>query len=101
MSEIQMHRTDGGFASLKKPGDFFWTYGGGRGRHPARLWYLNPHGRVGSITINPNKQENGASWDWTGDLDRPTITPSINETQPNASPTDWHGFIKAGRMSDA
>lgn len=104
MPDIQMHRTAGIMASLKKPGDFFWSYTaelGSSERQLSRLWYLNPHGRVGSVTINPTKQENGAGWNFDGDLDKPTLRPSIDETQPYNEVRDWHGFITAGVMTNA
>jgi hypothetical protein len=34
----------------------------------------------------------GHSWEWDGNEDRPTLTPSVN------SVGCWHGWIRAGRM---
>ncbi|KKL56594.1 hypothetical protein LCGC14_2243850 [marine sediment metagenome] len=106
---IKMRRVSEGMKNLKLPGDFFWTYekddewDGKQERTPVRLWYYNPYARIGSITISPNVQENGASWKWDGNLDEPTIHPSINEHSSNSihkpSPDDWHGWIHAGIMS--
>ncbi len=99
MKPIQCHRVEG-LSTLINPGDFFFTYTKDDNwgdnpttleRDPVRLWYKNPHGNIGSITINPNK-ENGAAWHWDRNLDAPTIKPSINEHNR------WHGFITKGMM---
>lgn len=45
----------------------------------------------------PNKM-----WDWDGNLDRPTLTPSINCTTPrdDGQPC-WHGWLKQGTFMQA
>jgi len=96
-------------AGAAAPGDFWWTYddwtddgpippGVVDRSKPLRIWYLNPHGRLGSITVKP-ADPNG--WDWDGDLGIPTISPSIAEHAPGDEARDWHGFIKAGEMTSA
>lgn len=92
MKPIQCHRrVTGGLPTLINPGDFFWTYTKDDDKHPIKLWYKNPHGDIGSITIKSNKRE---GWDWDRNLDSPTIKPSIFENPPNG----WHGFITNGMM---
>lgn len=34
----------------------------------------------------------GASWEWDGNEEAPTLTPSVHQIG------HWHGFIRAGRM---
>ena len=37
-------------------------------------------------------------WQWDGDIDRPTLTPSIGSPGMNDTPpTGWHGYLRAGR----
>ncbi len=35
----------------------------------------------------------GRYWDWDGNEDKPTLTPSINAVG------SWHGWVRAGRMA--
>ena len=109
MSDLIMRRV-GGYAKSKNPGDFWWSYTRKGSleefseffehdpNDPFRLWYVNPDGEVGSIII---KQEDRAGWDWNGDLDLPTISPSIKETRNKEGVEDWHGSITDGRMTTA
>ena len=39
----------------------------------------------------------GASWQWDGNREAPTITPSVNCEKI----CGWHGFIEAGKFRDA
>lgn len=41
-----------------------------------------------------NKNGGAAQWDWDGDRDAPTFTPSVN------CGGCWHGYIRAGRCVD-
>src|SRR5579859_5705820 len=41
----------------------------------------------------------GASWQWDGDVNAPTVTPSINVTSHNAGvQSTCHSFIEAGNI---
>ena len=46
------------------------------------------------IALRPHqKNSQGASWEWDGNREKPTITPSIN------CANCWHGFIRNGTVS--
>jgi len=56
-----------------------------------------PGGTYVDIPLRPVPQTDrplngGHSWQWDGNLDTPTLTPSINSTGR------WHGWVRAGRM---
>lgn len=40
------------------------------------------------------------AWDWNGDLERPTLSPSVLARTPLADGTTWtcHSFVKDGRI---
>ena len=94
----------------KSPGNFVWLVSGFRdepgkawshrpiaeGERPTHLWLIEPDGRAAKIAIRPEVQLNGASWEWDGDLEKPTLSPSIN-----AGKGGWHGWLRAGEMTDA
>jgi hypothetical protein len=45
-----------------------------------------------TLKRDPKRQNGGiGQWDWDGDRERPTFTPSIN------CETCWHGYIEKGR----
>ena len=63
-----------------------------------------PNGRCGALFIagrtaekrdGQNKNGGVAQWDWDGNRDAPTFTPSIN------CPGCWHGYIRQGRCVNA
>ena len=45
------------------------------------------------VPLSPQQNSNGASWQWNGDRERPTLTPSIN------CHGCWHGFIRDGEIT--
>lgn len=49
------------------------------------------------VPIRPNVLPNGAGWSHDGNDDAPTLTPSVN----CVGGCGWHGFIRAGVMTDA
>lgn len=62
------------------------------------FWIECPN--VGLIRIPTQESlENGARWQWDGNVDAPTLTPSINV---NASLGDdkpkWHGWMRNGEL---
>lgn len=84
-------------------GHFWWQVSDdGAERH---LWMKLPaqDGRWGGsaciIPINPAKNAGGHGWNWDGNVERPTLTPSVfhDPNQPQ-SHHHWHGFITAGHM---
>ena len=84
------------------PGAFTWT---GKWGVPNAMWVLvpgpNPAGalpiriRVKQGGTSGGKDENGAWWSWNGNMQRPTLRPSINYAGV------WHGFISDGVMESA
>ena len=53
------------------------------------------------IPIRPQKTGNGSSWDWNGDREAPTFTPSVNcqSHGPGGEKyagCGWHGMITKG-----
>ena len=72
------------------PGAFeFYTY---RDRHPAGMIYCCPCGcgRTGALAFRPTDEEGRASWEWDGNWEQPTLSPSILHKD------HWHGFLTAG-----
>lgn len=65
------------------------------------MWYVCPCGcgSVGCIHVGINtKPENvggRATWNWNGDKNKPTLTPSIDHKN------NWHGFLTDGYFRDA
>jgi hypothetical protein len=56
-----------------------------------------PSGQRCSIPLRPVPQADmpingGHSWQWDGNEDKPTLTPSVNVVD------HWHGWVKAGRL---
>ena len=105
MPDITMRRVEV-LDEMEYPGDFFWTYdrddqGQVEKRLPVSLWYVNPHGRVGSVTITIDRKGDGEGWGWDRNLAKPDIEPSIYECGTGDEEGDWYGFIRAGVMSDA
>ena len=52
-----------------------------------------PDSSVSGIFLRPTKNE-GPSWEWDGNLEKPTLTPSVNR------PGGWHGRISSGKMEE-
>jgi hypothetical protein len=79
-----------------KPGDFFWLVEdpdpaapGGYRSFCAKY----PDGSFASIPVKPTPPGHvGPSWGWDGNLDKPTLTPSVHHVG------HWHGWVRAGRM---
>lgn len=58
------------------------------------------------IRGGPADDGKGATWQWNGNYDRPTLTPSINCLSHNPqNPAEkyagcgWHGFITSGMLN--
>jgi len=63
---------------------------------PAGISFTCPHGcaTVSTIPIRPGVS--GACWDWNGDRDKPTLSPSIRRRRDVAHECGFHGFLQAG-----
>lgn len=91
-----------------QPGDFYWRVAESSdsgmthrppkdGERPTHMWFKCDQWRMHCIPIKPEKNENNnASWDWDGDLDKPTISPSIKSSDGNR--ILWHGHIVKGEL---
>lgn len=45
------------------------------------------------VPLSPQRNSNGATWEWNGDREKPTLSPSIN------CHDCWHGFIREGEIT--
>lgn len=75
-----------------EPGDFYFE-----ADDTGQRWFCfcYPNGVGARIPIRPLLNagtNNGHSWQWDGNEDTPTLTPSINAEGM------WHGYVTAGRM---
>ncbi len=79
-------------------GAFFWgaeTQSGSEQTYRV-LWHKLPNGWVGRLPIAPLPSGvQSPSWQWDGNEDKPTITPSVLTRMGDE---EWHGFFTAGRM---
>lgn len=48
-------------------------------------------GRIGAITVSQGQKEQN-TWLWDGNVENPTLSPSIQKT----SPCRWHGYLQNG-----
>lgn len=93
MQDVKANRVES-FGEMKSPGDFLWTHQGENPDSPIRgLVFRCPCGCGAvpgvSVTGDPTKTP---VWDWDGNLDSPTITPSIRILDRCC----WHGYLTAG-----
>jgi len=89
--------------ALKAPGDFVFEDARGEATtEPAKAFSLvfacPTTGRwCGGIRIGVKaKPPHGPSWEWDGNLDQPTLAPSIN----CVGGCKWHGFLRKGVWVD-
>ena len=74
---------------IRKPGDFKLLLDG----EDRRIVYACPRGKgLCGVAIAPSKLPNGASWTFDGNMETPTLSPSIN----CVGGCGWHGFVTAG-----
>lgn len=59
------------------------------------MWHKLPDGNYGCLYLRPviDKTRTGPSWQWDGNEESPTLTPSVH------LPGRWHGFFIKGRMA--
>lgn len=71
----------------------------------AHIIFVCPNGKRCSVLLGPKyvnrpNPDGLCIWGWDGNIDKPTITPSINcIAEKNGKPTGgcgWHGFIANG-----
>lgn len=92
MSEVKANRV-AGYSEAKNAGDFYWS-GNEKAEiesgKPGRLMFICPCGCgiTAGITVKPVAPQ---GWDWNGDMDKPTTSPSILINQGH-----WHGYLTDG-----
>jgi hypothetical protein len=92
VSDVQGKRVEGYDEAKGTPGAFWWS-----GDPPKRLTFFCPCGcgSAGGVAVGVDlldRDGNHPVWQWDGDLDRPTIMPSIQFL----SGCKWHGFLTDG-----
>lgn len=56
------------------------------------MWLKLPDGVASAINLRPHMADTGPNWEWDGNEDKPTLTPSVHRVG------SWHGFVRNGRM---
>jgi hypothetical protein len=82
------------------PGTFCWRSQAATPYSPGGryLLYVCPRGAgYCGVPVRPNVLPNGAGWHHDGDDDAPTLTPSVN----CVGGCGWHGWVRAGSLTDA
>lgn len=92
-----MSCTGGHSSGIKQAGDFTWFY---QGAEPDQMIFKCPF-RAGTCSIRIQRGEavdepGNRRWGWDGNLNKPTITPSVNCDHEKRC--GWHGHIMSGRM---
>lgn len=85
--DVNFNRVSG-YGQMKQPGDGYWTGSAEPDKVPGRLMFKCPCGC--GITAGIKVAGDG-KWEWNGDMDKPTCTPSI---LINAG--HWHGYLTDG-----
>ncbi len=73
-------------------GAFFWS------KDYSILWIMIPAGThpqgycLSPWHIKPNKNDGGHSWQWDGNIEKPTLTPSLHAVGI------WHGYMRNGNL---
>jgi hypothetical protein len=85
MSDVPFRRVNA-YEDLQKPGDGYWD-----AVPPTRLHFLCPCGcgSLAGITVSGEYP-----WQWNGDLEKPTATPSILINKDSGCA--WHGHLTDG-----
>ena len=80
------------FEEMKEPGCFEWLIWDDE-KHPRRLHFVCPCGcgAIGGVVVRGDATKEPI-WEWDGNLDKPTITPSIRFLDKCC----WHGYLTAG-----
>jgi hypothetical protein len=87
-ASCECRRVEPAYENLKKPGDFYIKEQDGK----AFISIVLPDGTFNHLPIYRGQKERTPSWKWNGDLDKPTLEPSIHCID------HWHGFLRCGRL---
>lgn len=94
MSDVRFRRVDC-YEELKEPGDGYWTGSEAPDVSPGRLMFKCPCGcgSVAGIRVAGEHR-----WEWNGDLEKPTTSPSIRISGGNRPEGGdcWHGYLTDG-----
>lgn len=83
----------GHFGKLTNAGDFILTVSAASGETPAGMIYVCPCGCGDHSAVQfSNFKHESPKWDWNGDREKPTLTPSILRT----AGCRWHGYLTDG-----
>lgn len=77
---------------LTAPGEFEYYTAYGKGDAIAGMIFVCPCGcgSQGSLDFRPGQKPR---WNWNGDKNKPTLTPSVLKT----SGCKWHGYLTEGK----
>lgn len=71
------------------------------GENRTRLYFDCPRrpGNECHVLLKPWPIKDAPTWDWDGNAEAPTLTPSINCNGTGGC--GWHGYIRQGKLVDA
>ena len=101
MIRIPLDQRETLYGDQCKPGMFLWNDSvrevDGVEYRCKTLWAIYPDGSIGALPVRPVPPElshvnGGNSWEWDGNEDRPTLSPSVHHIGR------WHGYVRNGRM---
>lgn len=74
---------------------YYQMYGEPDGSPPAGMMFICVCGcgRLGSLSF---RQEESPRWDWNGNVETPTLSPSIHWVR--GCPNNWHGYLTNGEF---
>lgn len=86
---------------FENPGDFCWAIHNTDDDTIVAIYLKCPS--CGSTHGVPVKPGNPHGWDWDGNLDKPTLSPSIlfGDGHIDNRECRWHGFLRNGEWIDA
>ena len=84
------------YGDVERVGDFWWQIDE-KGHRMILIALPIPSGKFcwSEWAIAPLKLSNGASWTWDGDVDAPTLSPSLHAIGL------WHGWVRKGMLIEA
>ena len=81
-----------------KEGDFCWD----DETNPKRITIGIPSiGTIGLPVLKGDDPGTSGAWGWDGNLDHPTLTPSINSEGGSGVWQKWHGYLRGGKLECA
>jgi hypothetical protein len=96
---VQGRRVDEG--ALESPGDFYWDAHNDADPTIVSIIFLCP--ACGAWHGTPVKPGSSNGWEWNGDKDRPTLSPSMLFSGGHIENPDcrWHGYLRDGQWITA